>query len=98
MKDEIRNIKLDGKNWKVRFVKKSTCPKGCWGDCTEKNRTMRVRTDLSDTNMLDTFLHEMLHAAAFRMFSEEWVCETATAMAKALVKSGRVSVLKDPDE
>lgn len=95
MKDEIRNVKLDGKSWRIQFVTKKTCPSDRWGDCNNKTRTMRVRTDLSDQNTLDTFLHEMLHAASYQLFSEDWVSETATEMARSLLRSGRIQVVKD---
>lgn len=95
MKEEIRNVKLDGKSWRIQFVNRSAIPNDRWGDCNNKTRNMRVRVDLSDQNTLDTFLHEMLHAASYQLFSEDWVSETATEMARALLRSGRIKIIKD---
>lgn len=92
---EISNIRLNHEPWTVRFVTKRQMPDKCWGDANNKLKEMRVRTDLSDKNFLDTFIHEMLHAANFDCFSEEFVEHTATEMTKALLASGRVKVVRD---
>lgn len=94
MSKEVK-VKVDGKTWKIRFIDRKECPKDRWGDCNDKTKSMRVRTDLSDLHFLDTFIHELLHAAAYKMFSEEWVSDTATDLAKALLKSGYVEITRD---
>ena len=80
--------------WTVNFVSKKEMPKKTWGDCNNKTKTIRVRTDLSDLNVLDTFIHEMLHASNYVCFSEEFVEQTATQMAKALLKSKLITINK----
>ncbi len=81
----------DNELWTVRFVNKSQMPKKTWGDCNNKTKTIRVRTDLCFQNFLDTFIHEMLHASNYVCFSEEFVEKTATQMARALIKSNQVN-------
>lgn len=81
--------------WKIEFVQKAGLPKKTWGDCNNKTKVIRVRTDLCDLNVLDTFLHEMLHASNYVCFSEEFVEQTATQMAKALLESGLIKVVRE---
>jgi len=86
-------VKLgNNETWTVRFVKKKDMPRKTWGDCNNKQKTIRVRTDLCDLNVLDTLIHEMLHASNYVCFSEEFVNQTATQMAQALLKSGLVKI------
>lgn len=88
--DEIEGISLDGKKWKLVFVKKKDLPKKTWGDANDSTKTLRVRTDLSGQNFLDTLIHELLHAASYQLLSEDWVEATASEIARVIVKSGRV--------
>lgn len=81
--------------WQIEIVKRDKMPKKTWGDCNDKTKTIRVRSDLSDQNFLDTFIHEMLHACAFVPLSEEFVERTASQMARALLKSNLVEVVRD---
>lgn len=91
----MKAILGNGERWTIDFVKKDAIPIKTWGDCNNKTKVIRVRTDLSDVNVLDTFLHEMLHASNYLCFSEEFVTQTATQMARALLKSGLVKVVND---
>lgn len=92
---ELENIRLGHQSWTIKFVTKRDMPDNCWGDANIKSKEVRVRIDLSYKNFLDTFLHEMLHAANFDCFSEEFVEHTATEMTKALLASGRIQVIND---
>lgn len=83
---------LDEVEWEVHFVSKKEMPKSLWGDCCARKRRIRVRHDLSTKNFVDTFLHELLHAANWQTFSEEFVAETASEMARALVECGMLSI------
>ena len=91
----MKAILGNGERWTIEFVNKDTIPVKTWGDCNNKTKVIRVRTDLSDLNVLDTFLHEMLHASNYLCFSEEFVTQTATQMARALLKSGLVEIVND---
>ena len=94
--DEIKNIKLGDKTWRLEFVSARDLPKKCWGDCCPDKRRMRVRTaeSLSDQHWLDTAIHEQLHAALWPI-SEEWVAATATEIAKVLLASGRITINRE---
>ena len=85
----------NNEEWSIEFVQKDDIPKKTWGDCNNKTKVIRVRTDLSDLNVLDTFLHEMLHASNYVCFSEQFVEQTATQMARALIKSNLIKVVND---
>jgi len=85
----------NNEKWTIEFVQKSDIPKKTWGDCNNKTKVIRVRTDLCDLNVLDTFLHEMLHASNYVCFSEEFVEQTATQMAKALLESGLIQIVRE---
>jgi hypothetical protein len=37
----------------------------CMGLCNADNRTIIIKTSLSDTQALETLIHELLHAIAF---------------------------------
>ena len=94
-KETVTGIKLNNQTWTLEFVNKRQIPSGMWGDANNETKTLRCRTDLSQFNVLCTALHEMLHAANFTCFSEEFVEETSYEMAKALIKSGRIIVITD---
>ena len=83
-----------GETWEIQIVTKKMMPQKTWGDCNNKTKTIRVREDLCDLNFLDTFLHEMLHASNYVCFSEEFVETTASQMAKALLDSGMIKVVR----
>ena len=81
--------------WTIEYVTKKQMEKGLWGDANDSTKTVRVRTDLSGVNFLDTLIHELLHASAFRQLSEEYVESTANEIAKAIARSGRVRFTED---
>jgi len=56
---------------------------------------MRVRSDLSDYNVLATAIHEMLHASSFHLLDEDWVDVTSTEIARVLLKSELVKVNRE---
>ena len=94
MKD-VSKVKLNEKEWHLKFVKRSSLPKDRWGDCNVESKVMRVRSDLSDYNVLATAIHEMLHASSFHLLDEDWVDVTSTEIARVLLKSELVKVVRD---
>ncbi|MGB1649668.1 MAG: hypothetical protein ACPHEP_01455 [Acidimicrobiales bacterium] len=95
----MSKVKFNGKLWNVTYTVRREMPKKTWGTCNDKNSLIRVRTDLSTKNFLDTYIHEMLHAANFQCFSEEFVEQTATEIAKALMECEHLSIEKiSPDD
>ena len=89
-------VKLNNETWDVQFTTKKHMPRKTWGLCRNTTKTILVRKDLSTRWMLDTLIHELLHASNFKTFSEEWVEETASEIAKAILKCDCLSVQKKP--
>ena len=53
-----RTVYINGERWKIRRAKL----RGCYGDCNYATRTIRVHHTLAGTELMDTLLHEMIHA------------------------------------
>lgn len=80
--------------WTIEFTNRRGMPKNTWGDCNRKLRRIRVRVDLSEQSMLDTLCHEIRHAQHPVMFeAEEFISDTSTELAAALLATGRVFAL-----
>ena len=83
-----RSLKTD---WTVRFENKRQMPQKTWGVCNRKTRLIRCREDLCEVNFLDTLIHELRHAQHPVMFeAEEFISDTSTELAIALLATGRV--------
>lgn len=89
---DVDGIKLNEKEWNLKFVSRGQLPKDRWGDCNVETNVMRVRKDLSDYNVLATAIHEMLHASSFHLLDEDWVDGTSAEIARVLLKSNLVSI------
>jgi hypothetical protein len=83
--------------WEVLLVTKKNMNKGTWGEASDQEKTLKIRIDLSDRNVIDTAIHECLHAANFLCFSEEFVSDTATQIAKVLVNHIGVVINRDQE-
>ena len=80
-------VTLGGKEWEIIFTSRSNMPKKTWGDCDCERNRIRVRTDLSPQNFLDTLIHEMRHAQHPVMFeAEEFIDSTSTELAKGILR------------
>jgi len=79
-----------GKTWEL--VEVDTLPgKDQAGDCDSpdtRRKRIRVLATLSDRDRLRVLIHEMLHAAAWHQFSEEFVDGLSTDLAAALWRCG----------
>jgi hypothetical protein len=53
-----RTVYIGGQRWKIRRAKL----RGCYGDCNYATKTIRVHHTLTGTELMDTLLHEMIHA------------------------------------
>jgi len=84
-------IKLLGKRWRIerpRSITRDGEPQH--GECdppTTPGKAIRIVSYVKDRVELETYLHEMLHAATWDM-SEEWVEETAHDLSVALWRLG----------
>lgn len=67
------------------------------GECdapTTNGKKIRIKSEIKGELLLDTLIHEQLHAAAWDM-SEEWVNDTATDIARNLWRLGYRRVSDD---
>jgi hypothetical protein len=92
--EDVQGINLNEKEWSLTFVKRGELPSDRWGDCNVETKVMRVRKDLSDYNVLATAIHEMLHASSFHLLDEDWVDITSAEIARVLLKSNLVNVVR----
>lgn len=85
-------IKILDKEWRVGFLrKKQKLPNG-WSKHTVATcdapetlgKKMIFRDELRGELLLDTVIHECLHAASFHQFDERFVDRLATEIAKAI--------------
>ena len=77
--------------WVVEFCNKTHMPKMTWGVCNRNKQLIRVRQDLCELNFLDTLIHEIRHAQHPVLFeAEEFISDTSTELAAALLATGRV--------
>ena len=90
-------ITILGKTWKLKFVsflgyadEDKECP--ILGKCDDPesgpDRVILIKKGLASQEELDTVIHELLHAANFKQFSEEYVEELATDLTNVLWKLG----------
>lgn len=53
-----RTVWINGERWKIRRAKL----RGAYGDCNYATKTIRIHHTLAGTELLDTLLHELIHA------------------------------------
>jgi hypothetical protein len=85
--EEIK-IKINNKMWKVKIVKSTDLAAASYGECdhpTYAKPEIWVKRSLKPIDMMDTIIHELIHAIRPEL-SEEAVLETATTIAKGLWK------------
>ena len=98
---ETIKTQIDGKQWTIHLLtrrqwKREQLPEDTWGWCDRFARTIHVRRDLAKETVLDTLVHELIHAENEWLFeAEEVVTRMGTDIAKALLATGRVFVLVD---
>ena len=80
-------VKIKDKIWTVRLVKSKDMPRS-YGECDDPSVSkpeIWINRNLKQKDMLDTTIHEVLHAIRPEL-SEEAVLETATIVANVLYK------------
>lgn len=83
------SLKIGRKNWKVQFVTSREVGNS-WGCCdypSAKNPRIQVYRNASRRDLVNTLLHEVLHAVRPEL-SEEAVTETADVLERALNRLG----------
>lgn len=83
-------VKLAGKYWTIRHLPARRLGRDVCGLCDDPKRArpeIWLKQSLSEKDMLDTTVHELLHAL-FPDLSEESVTKAGTEIAKVLWKLG----------
>lgn len=86
--EEEITIKINKKNWKIKIVKSTEMSQSSLGECDhpdQKKPEIWVKRSQKPIDLMDTIIHEVLHAVRPEL-SEEAVLDTATTIAKALWK------------
>lgn len=53
-----RTVYINGERWKIRRARL----RNCYGDCNYATKTIRIHHTLVGTELMDTLLHELIHA------------------------------------
>ena len=81
--------KFNNRRWKIKFVNRLA--KGTFGDCQDSKkaseRIIRVKKSQKEEDVLDTLIHEMLHAI-FPQLTEDTVYDAANDLSRTLYKLG----------
>lgn len=81
-------LRILGKYWNIKFLPNLHNNFGtCDSPCT-KNKCINIQAGLDQKTELDTCIHEILHSANFKTYSEDYVTELATDLATALWRLG----------
>lgn len=84
----VRNVKLMGRTWRLRYVPKLS---GRWGDCddpAEKHRTIRISREARGLKELEVLIHELSHGCNWVQASEEFITQSARDIARVLWRLG----------
>jgi Zn-dependent peptidase ImmA (M78 family) len=84
------NIKINKKNWQIRFVNSKGISRDSWGECDYPNKRypkIVIYKNQTKRNLVNTLIHEILHAVRPEL-CEEAITETADIVEKALNKAG----------
>lgn len=84
------NCKIGGKIWRVKFVLSRDISRTAWGTCDwppGSRPSICIRASMRGTRMLDTLIHETMHAA-LPLLDEEAVRKTATDITRVLHRAG----------
>lgn len=79
-------VKIRGKKWNLRFARLRKDLGYCQPP-DKPNKEILIRSSLKGEELLDTLIHEILHAGDWDK-DEPWVDEVATDMARILWKLG----------
>lgn len=79
-----RTVYIGGQRWKVQWDQRL---KDCYGICDYETRTIRLRAGMDLADLVDTILHEMIHAR-WPDLNEEAVSDFAETMSGFLDACG----------
>ena len=89
-------VRVRGHKWELVFMER--LPSGAAGECDDVStprKAIWVATQQKPIDILDTVIHELLHAALPDL-CEETILETATDLAKILARLGAKLELPSP--
>lgn len=81
-KPKDMRARIAGKPWRIQFL-----PVRYDGQCLLNRRVMEIRRSLDGRKLMETMVHEALHAAHWQI-DEEYVHETAADIARILWRLG----------
>ena len=81
-------VTINGVEYTIRFTHMRKDHGSCDNPYQELNPEILIHNKLSEIEELETTIHEILHALNFKMFSEEWVYESASDITQALYRLG----------
>ena len=80
---------FNNRRWRIKFVNRLA--KNTFGDCQDSKkaieRIIRVKRKQKEEDILDTLLHEMLHAI-FPQLTEDIIYDAANDLSRTLFKLG----------
>ena len=77
-------VKINEQRWTVKFVRRIQVDgEPCYGVCDVAKREIRLERGLTGQQLLDTVIHEIMHAAGWNL-DEQFIEQTATDIATAL--------------
>lgn len=83
---ELKRVKLAGQHWSITAVPHILMPDYS-GLCCTDTQTIHVQDGLNESTLMDTYIHEALHACA-PWADESWVERTGTELARMLTRLG----------
>lgn len=84
------SLMVNGKSWLIEFVGSDKISRGSWGEAdlpTARNPKIYVYANQDEKNLVNTTIHEVLHAVRPEL-SEEAVTATADVLTAAIFKMG----------
>ena len=78
-----RTVYIAGQRWKIQRARL----RNLYGDCDYAKRRIRIHHTLAGTDLLDTLLHELIHAR-WPDIAEESVAEFAGILTTVLEQEG----------
>jgi len=93
-------VRILGKTWNVRFAPVAEMGRD-YGACDPPNvrgKEITLRDDLRGRELVDTVIHESLHAGGWHQFDEAFIERLATEISKLLWRREVLErVLDDPE-
>jgi len=90
MRGTRHNVYIGGDRWKIVRCR---VPSDRWGDCDYGSRTIRIARSIHGEDLLNTIVHEWMHAR-FPEFHEESIVEIADQLGGYLHAIG----FRQPDD